>query len=793
MNTGDKYVPPLRIAVGIDNFKALSTDYDIFVDKTLFIKEIIETSDTALLITYPRRWGKSLNLDMLKTFFEPESEECNRNQTNCNKDIFTSEENLAIATVDNGIHLKEQGKYPVIFISLKDVKGDTIEEIESRLKDVVTSLYQKYRHLDSSSILHDSEKKIFSRYIEQDYNSSPNILLGNGIKYLSELLHKHHKEKVYVLVDEYDKPVHSFLENYLEQENLEHEILITRVAKLITDTVCSPVAKTNPALKKLILTGIFDTIHREENSGCNNVSPYGIYDKKFSQHFGFSAEEVENLTSSLSFDNENRVLETIKMWYDGYYVPIKSNEAQYGDVQDNYIQVYTPWAVMKYLNKGYSERDLMPENYWAQSSVGNILERLLTKEKCLKSDLGDKLSNITQEGVSVLQFDSRTSILKYDQFRGADNEKFYSYLLLNSGYLTAQKISGKYHFSIPNKEVQSEFIKSTPQDSGEQCNTIVSNLKKNMQLKLIELIRQKDVEGIKRELDGSDISCKDDNMNLSFLHLAAIFGDQDVFQLLLDSKCKKQLLTVDQLFQLKTADYAFMLGKGDVIQLITQYNYKNKESIYVLEKSQVCASDYSVQYGVGITAVTLWLKSYVSPVVSNLIKNIKYPGSDLVQSVTLGTVEELAITIAMKVGQKVSKASIEKLIIKVGEGANQELMSQGKILGKSFAGGELRISSIGSVQHVVRSNMWDKVLFIVDGLVQLSLFGISSYITTSAIKFMHDDCSKDSRYRDINIDGDLNSLEQFKKYTLEHDDAYVVVDAPCKPGEQIASLNLSNI
>jgi hypothetical protein len=309
MNTGDEYVRPLRIAVGIDNFKELATDYDIFVDKTLFIKEIIETSDTALLITYPRRWGKSLNLDMLKTFFEPESEECKKDQTNCNKDVFTSEGNLAIATVDNGIHLKEQGKYPVIFISLKDVKGDTIEEIENRLKDVVTSLYQKYRHLDSSSILEDSEKKLFNRYIEQDYNTNsfPRLLLRNSIKYLSELLHKHHKEKVYVLVDEYDKPVHSFLENYLAKENLEHEILIT-------DTVCSPVAKTNPALKKLILTGIFDTIHREENSGCNNVSQYGIYDKKFSQHFGFSAEEVQNLTSSLSFNNKNKVLETIDLF-----------------------------------------------------------------------------------------------------------------------------------------------------------------------------------------------------------------------------------------------------------------------------------------------------------------------------------------------------------------------------------------------------------------------------------------------------------------------------------------------
>jgi hypothetical protein len=405
------------------------------------------------------------------------------------------------------------------------------------------------------------------------------------------------------------------------------------------------------------------------------------------------------------------------MWYDGYYVPIKSNEIQYDDAQDQYIQVYTPWAVMKYLNKGYSERDLTPENYWAQSSVGNILERLLTKEKCLKSDLGDKLSGITQDGVGVLQFDSHTSILKYDQFRGADNEKFYSYLLLNSGYLTVQKISGHYHFSIPNKEVQSEFMKSTPQDSGEQCNTIVSNLKKQLQLKLIELIRQKNVDGIKQELAGSDINCKDDNMNLNFLHLAAIFGDQHVFQALLDSKCRKQLLSTDQLFNLKPADYAFMFGKGDVIQLIEQYNYKNKESIYALEKSQVCASDYSMQYGVGITAITLWLKSYISPFVSNLIKNIKYPGSDSVQSVTLGTVEELAIAIAMKGGQKVSKASIEKLIIKVGEGPSQELMSQGKILGKSFAGGELRISSMGSIQHITRSNMWDKVLFIVDGLV----------------------------------------------------------------------------
>ena len=431
---------PLKIALGTDNFKEMVTQYDVYVDKTLFIKEVLDSSEKAMLITYPRRWGKTLNLDMLKTFLEPENKECkkvdqaednyslfypwtwslpfwNSEKLVCNKDIFLNYK-LAISKADKGYYMKYQGKHPVIFISLKEITGDAIEEIRDKLKNMIKSLYKDFRYILDSDKLYEDERADFQKHINIDYQG---ITLEGSIRFLSELLHKHHGEKVYILVDEYDKPINAFLEENLgKKQNPEQNKLVVEISKLISQTLCSPLAKTNPDSEKIILTGIFDTIYKEAGSGCNNVSPYGISDIKFSKNFGFSSDEVKELVSKFPFENKEKVFDTITDWYDGYYIPVGVN---------TYIHAYTPWAVMKYLNTAYSNNDLVPQNYWTKSGASTILQRLFTREKCLNSALSQKFLELSAKKTFKLKFDNQISLFKYDWYSDIDNEEFFAYLL----------------------------------------------------------------------------------------------------------------------------------------------------------------------------------------------------------------------------------------------------------------------------------------------------------------------------------------------------------------------------
>ena len=383
---------PLKLAIGEDFFDRLVTKYDVFVDKALFVKEIIDSSEKAILITYPRRWGKSLNLDTLKVFFEIESTNGNKNKekeesfiysfipgflkTNqphdnisINKKLFT-DHNLKITQVSNGQYMQYQGKYPVISFSLKDITGNSIEEITEALKDKIKELYKNFRYLMENSELYDDEKNDFQKYITMDYNG---ISLENGIKFLSELLYKHHKEAVYVLIDEYDTPVSELLEQHLGEKQLQ---LPEKVSELISQMVCSSISKTNPYVEKLILTGVFDTIYKGTTTGCNNIRSYGISDKRFSESFGFTTEEVKILIDKFKgkapFDNKEKIFNIIKDWYGGYFVPTVTidSSADYQKV----IVTYT--CTLKYLHHGL---------LWASFTI-----HMLIMSCCLKL-IGQKL------------------------------------------------------------------------------------------------------------------------------------------------------------------------------------------------------------------------------------------------------------------------------------------------------------------------------------------------------------------------------------------------------------------
>lgn len=632
IKTKDKH---LKIALGTDNFREMATEYDVFIDKTPFIKEIIDTAEKAILITYPRRWGKTLNLDMLKTFFEPESKECDaqrkaehhieelsilsnkeygwQNYVNpiawyniffasrakdnekideqvlnlqCNRDIFigskftlTSGEEkvfsgLQISTIDSGKYMRHQGKYPVIFLSLKDVIGNSVKEIEDKLRLEVSKLFSNYVYLYNE--LHSKQEKnpvddeILQKFTNIIRKTASIEELKDSIRFLSELLHKRHGERVYILIDEYDKPVNSLLEEYIGQEkNQEKDKLIKETVNFISQTICGSVSKTNPHLEKLILIGIFDTTQKESGSGCNNIKIFGISDSNFSRYFGFSEDEVRGLVAKFKFTNPENILAKIKDWYNGYSMPISTEQ---------YIETYTPWAVMNYLNdvqkKGES---FLPQNYWTQSGASTILQNLFKKEACVDSELSNKLQNIISQNSLSLEFDQHISLFKYGFGDFFDNEKIFTYLLLNSGYLTTKKDGLKYVFSIPNFEVRQEFvevvenqIKSIKNSNYDVCSKLLDDLHKKQHIEVFSAIKSGNQTAIDRIFKkGSKIKCSDEDLNFNYFHVASLSKNVDILNSLL-SRCSDNIAELlnakDKVFGLNVKDYMQLNNNLDQFQ-----------------------------------------------------------------------------------------------------------------------------------------------------------------------------------------------------------------------------------
>lgn len=359
-------------AADISNFKMMVTEGNVFVDKTLFIKKIIDSNQRAILITYPEGWGKTSNLDMLKTFFEQESKECRKKQTiskndlwlseiswlwmtkdnteetndhvNCNRDIF---KHLLINSGDYSQYMRYQGKYPVILISFKDIIGDSLVIIEEKLKGRVKSLYKEHIYLANSNKLDADQKLNFQKYVDNDYSGNffSEIFIEKSLIFLSSLLFHHHGQKVYVLVDEYDAPINFLFKKYLGQKISLKDTMVKDISLLISRTVCSLV-NYNQYTEKIILAGKFDAISvTEYELGCNSIMmTYGVSDQYFSTSFGFSEKEVNELVTKLHFHNHTKILSTTKDWYGGYVVPTDSQE---------YMRVYVPWAVMNYLHNVY--------------------------------------------------------------------------------------------------------------------------------------------------------------------------------------------------------------------------------------------------------------------------------------------------------------------------------------------------------------------------------------------------------------------------------------------------------
>ena len=390
------------VPVGIEDFERIVREDYYYVDKTLLIEELLINRAPVPLFTRPRRFGKTLNMSMIKYFFDVKNKEEN-------KKLF---ENLKIY---NSEYMSEQGKYPVIFISLKDLKADTWKECLKRLKLFIFDLYVEFEYIREKMNEWDKRKfeKVLYEQEDADYIMS--------LKFLADSLYKYYGEKAIILIDEYDAPIiNAFDKGYYNE------------AINFFQTFYSSALKTNNSLKYGILTGITRIIKEGIFSGLNNLKVDTILNKKYSEYFGLLESEVVEM---LDYFGMKYKIEEVKEWYNGYI---------FGE-----SEVYNPWSIVNYIDNGEIKA------YWANVSGNTLLENMLNHAG---ESVYEDLKRFT-DGESIEKYISDGTTIK--SLLSNDDEIWQ--LLLYSGYLTKDEKQEKesdsnvYNLKIPNKEIRKYF------------------------------------------------------------------------------------------------------------------------------------------------------------------------------------------------------------------------------------------------------------------------------------------------------------------------------------------------
>lgn len=385
------------IAIGVSDFRNIIANNCFYVDKTKFIEELVNDMTAVHLITRPRRFGKTLNLSMLKYFYDIEGNTENRK-------LFDG------LYISNSLAMSEQGKYPVIFLSFKDVKADSSLEMMENIAILMKNLYDKFEYI--------REKLNQSNLMEFDeiWLKKDNANLRGALLNLCSYLKEYYNQDVILLIDEYDTPMVSAYEHGYYDE-----------IKMFFTTLYGSALKENPALKKAVLTGIMRISKENIFSGLNNVKVNSILEDDFAEYFGITEKEVEK--SLIEYGLEERLPE-VQKWYNGYI---------FGGVR-----VYNPFSITNFLDR----KKIMP--YWVNTSSNTLINKVL---KEASSSIFEELSKLFQRETINKTIDV------YSNFNELKNTEQIWYLLTNAGYLTpVEEIDfGKYSIRIPNEEVHYFF------------------------------------------------------------------------------------------------------------------------------------------------------------------------------------------------------------------------------------------------------------------------------------------------------------------------------------------------
>ena len=395
------------VPVGIEDFERIINEDYYYVDKTILIEELLINRAPVTLFTRPRRFGKTLNMSMLRYFFDVKDKEEN-------KKLF---ENLKIYDSE---YMSEQGKYPVIFVSLKDLKEDTWEECLESIKDIMYKIFNEYSFLREK--LNIVEKRQFDKIWEITGNERN---FKTSLLDLSNYLNKYYGEKVIILIDEYDAPIiNAFDKGYYNE------------AINFFQTFYSSALKTNNSLKYGVLTGITRIIKEGIFSGLNNLYVNTILSKDYSEYFGLLENEVIEM---LEYFDMKYKIEEVREWYNGYI---------FGE-----SKVYNPWSIVNYVR----EKEI--KAYWANVSGNTLLENMLDHAG---ESVYDDLKRFT-DGESIEKYISDGTTIK--SLLNNDDEIWQ--LLLYSGYLTkdekqkeidvTSEYTDVYNLRIPNKEIRKYF------------------------------------------------------------------------------------------------------------------------------------------------------------------------------------------------------------------------------------------------------------------------------------------------------------------------------------------------
>ena len=425
--------------VGTDSFAELLLTNNVFVDKSMFIKEFLEESgDKVVLITRPRRWGKSLNMDMLQRFLSIEVDAQGAPlppRKSLNRKLFVGGKVKLVSGATKLLKplkishdpasMKYQGKFPVISLGLKEVTGDSYQKIEGKLKRHIAKLYKKYRYLKQyihpqSDLLDEDQKAQLQRYFKGKISQED---LEESLQFLSELLYKHFGKPAYILIDEYDAPInHAYREFGEKTKKEERAEEFEKVLQLFRNLLGAAL-KSNPYLEQGFLTGILRIAKASLLSELNNMREYTLLDKRFITSYGFREQEVEELLDKMQIAT-NR--EEIRRWYNGYHFRGQT--------------LYNPFSIMCCIS---TEGECAP--YWLESGGTSLIDVAFVSDE-IQKDL-----QILTAGKSIV-----SRIRRQVSFEALQSPVGLFSLLLFSGYLNPVAISEAddlYELSVPNYEV----------------------------------------------------------------------------------------------------------------------------------------------------------------------------------------------------------------------------------------------------------------------------------------------------------------------------------------------------
>ncbi|MCD7764872.1 MAG: ATP-binding protein [Lachnospiraceae bacterium] len=414
----DKISRNKKLPVGIENFEEIRTEGFYYVDKTAMIRDLLSAWGKVNLFTRPRRFGKSLNMSMLKAFFE----------IGCDTSVF---DGLEISS-EKALCKEYMGKFPVISLSLKSVDGDDFASARTFLSTLIGDEAMRFRFLLDSDVLSEEEKEIYKQLITIDttgknvYAMSDPALVGS-LKTLSSLLCRHYGKKVIILIDEYDVPLAKAHEkNYYEQ-------MITLIRNMFNQAL-----KTNDSLYFAVLTGCLRAAKESIFTGLNNLNVLSVTTVHFDEYFGFTDDEVKTM---LEYYGLIKNYDTVKAWYDGYL---------FGDVN-----VYCPWDVISYCYELTWNPAAMPRDYWSNTSGNDVVRRLIEKSgnEQTKSEIE---ALVAGEAIKKEIHEDLTYNRLYDSI-----ENIWS-VLFATGYLTRRgtaEEAGIYQLVIPNREIGRIFTR----------------------------------------------------------------------------------------------------------------------------------------------------------------------------------------------------------------------------------------------------------------------------------------------------------------------------------------------